>query len=273
MLRKAHSLGFQVDEIVFTGDSVAYCANPEETARLIRDSGIHAIMGNCEEALGFGRDDCGCGYEPGSACDVLAAEWLRFCKEQLSGEVRDWMASLPRTILVKIGSHQFLCTHATPGSINRFIFPSNLHELSAAELSFADVCGFLVGHSGLPFISRKSDKIWINSGAAGMPANDGTARVWYAIVESENDKISASTHPLSYDHQAAAHAMQKATLPDGYRTCLESGLWPSLDVLPDVERKKTGKCLPEMHLNLETKAIKAEVTYVHHHDNASSTSR
>jgi hypothetical protein len=29
-------------------------------------------------------------------------------------------------------------------------------------------------------------------------------------------------------------------LPDGYAAALSSGLWPSLDVLPDTERRATG---------------------------------
>ncbi len=58
MLEQAYHLGFSPQEIIFTGDSVAYCADPEATARLIIDAGIPAIMGNCEEALANDSADC-----------------------------------------------------------------------------------------------------------------------------------------------------------------------------------------------------------------------
>jgi hypothetical protein len=34
--------------------------------------------------------------------------------------------------------------------------------------------------------------------------------------------------------------MRRARLPDGYVAALESGLWPSRDVLPATERRRTG---------------------------------
>ena len=51
ILSEAKRRGFSSDEIIFTGDCVAYCGQPQETADLIRLSGVNTIMGNCEEAL------------------------------------------------------------------------------------------------------------------------------------------------------------------------------------------------------------------------------
>jgi len=35
--------------------------------------------------------------------------------------------------------------------------------------------------------------------------------------------------------------MQQEGLANGYADCLLSGLWPSTDILPKVEKEKTGK--------------------------------
>lgn len=240
MLETAKLKGFKANQIIFTGDSIAYCANPDETANLIAQSGIHAIKGNCEDAIINNSEDCGCGFEEGSQCDVLAVQWYSFCKNQISHKALDWMTNLPNEIEINFNGFRLLCTHATPSSMNRFIFKSNVQSLSS-ELTDRDYYdGYIVGHSGIPFISKLSDKVWVNSGASGMPANDGTDRVWYAIIESEPNELHAQTFPLAYDYGPTKDAMLNAGLINGYDKCLETGLWPSLDILPQPEKSLTG---------------------------------
>ena len=48
MLAEARRRGIAPGNIICTGDVVAYAANPEETAQLIRGAGIHVVAGNCE---------------------------------------------------------------------------------------------------------------------------------------------------------------------------------------------------------------------------------
>ncbi|OYV85079.1 MAG: radical SAM protein, partial [Acidiphilium sp. 21-68-69] len=67
---KAHEI--PPERMICTGDVVAYGADPQACAALIRDHGIATVMGNCEEQLGAGAADCGCGFTEGSSCDRLA---------------------------------------------------------------------------------------------------------------------------------------------------------------------------------------------------------
>lgn len=244
MLEQAYHLGFSPQEIIFTGDSVAYCADPEATARLIIDAGIPAIMGNCEEALANDSADCGCGFEEGSACDLLSVQWFGYCRAHISAYVRQWMASLPRSLVVEIGKFRLLCTHATPDSINRFVFASDFATGKFSPLD-GPYDGYVTGHSGIPFATGTNGKCWINTGAAGMPANDGTSRVWYGIIEQQEDELVTRLLPLSYDHPAAISSMEKNGLPTGYAQCLADGLWPSHDILPEVEKNAGGRALEE----------------------------
>ena len=74
-----------------------------------------------------------------------------------------------------------------------------------------------------------------------MPANDGTARVWYSIAYPDDQFGLRFVHkPLDYDHQTAARKMHEAGLPDAYANALVTGLWPNVDWLPEAERKQTG---------------------------------
>lgn len=70
----AEQLAIPPQQVICTGDLVAYCAHPQETVELIRDWGIHIVRGNCEESLASGALDCGCGFEEGSVCSTLSVE-------------------------------------------------------------------------------------------------------------------------------------------------------------------------------------------------------
>ena len=247
ILKKATELGFASSQIIFTGDMVAYCAKPVETIELIKSSVDHIIMGNCEEAIAKGANDCGCGFEEGSECSILSNQWYEFCKERIDVTTANWMGNLPRELIVQIGSYKLLATHATPDSINQFIFPSDLISLKNID----KIDGYIVGHSGIPFIAEVNQKPWLNSGASGMPANDGTSRVWYATIENENHELSIQTHALDYDFKQAQSSMNAVSLNNGYMQCLETGIWPSDDVLPYPEKMLAG-----IALNSQKKAFK-----------------
>jgi hypothetical protein len=73
VLDEATRLSISADRIICTGDVVAYGADAAATVDLVRDRVSHVVMGNCEENLAAGSDDCGCGFPTGSSCERLSA--------------------------------------------------------------------------------------------------------------------------------------------------------------------------------------------------------
>ena len=240
LFRVADELGLDPDQIVCTGDLVAYCAEPQETVDLIRDRGVHVVMGNCEESLASDSDDCGCGFEEGTQCDLLSRQWYDYCRGRVSDETRAWMGDLPRSLQLAVGSRRLLFFHGSIDAINGFVFPSTDGDVKKTQLDASGCDGIVCGHSGLPFMEFHHGKLWLNSGALGMPANDGTPRGWYSLLKAGPDGVEVSIRGLTYDSAAAAAAMRRNGLENGYAECLLSGLWPSLDILPEVERRRTG---------------------------------
>ena len=114
------------------------------------------------------------------------------------------------------------------------------------ELKHSKADLILAGHSGLPFTKRIENKYWHNAGVIGMPANDGQANTWYSILDvNDNGDLLIENKSLHYDYNTAYETMQKSGLSNGYADGLQSGLWPSLDVLPDLERQQQGQALKE----------------------------
>jgi predicted phosphodiesterase len=254
LLSEAARLGLTGRRIIHTGDAVAYCTDPVETAALLRDAGVHAIQGNVEESLWDSRPDCGCGFEAGTECEKLSAEWFAHADAAIDAGLRAWMGRLPHQLTFTMAGRRVRVVHGGVHAINTFLFASVPQEALEAELAAADADIVIAGHSGLPFTRVAGGGVWHNSGALGLPANDGTPRVWFSLMIPEGRTIRFEHVPLDYDHEAARAKMIAAGLPGGYADALVSGLWPSLDVLPEAEKVRTGIPLEADRLSMAVAA-------------------
>jgi predicted phosphodiesterase len=231
--------------VICTGDVAAYCADPQDCVDLLRARNIATVMGNCEEQLAADAADCGCGFGEGSACEALSIAWYDHCRAALDRDAKRWMGTLPRRIDFTLGARRIAVIHGGVSRINRFVFASTPDAEKAGELDLAACDGAIGGHCGIPFSSLigsdAGDRLWHNAGAIGLPANDGTPRVWFSALAVESEGIRVSIEALRYDHARAARRMRECRLPEGYADCLASGLWPSCGILPRAERALQGR--------------------------------
>ncbi len=243
LLAEAETLGIPRERMLCSGDLVAYCADPQATVDLIRAAGIPVVMGNCEESLGEDAEDCGCGFKPGSSCDLLSVQWYRYAVQALDQNTKAWMRGLPRRIDFTLGGLRLAAVHGGVEKISRFVFPATPAAEKAEQIAAAGVDGVIGGHSGLPFTEVLDGRLWHNAGVIGMPANDGTPRVWYSLLRSTGRGIEIEHRALAYDHAAAAAAMAARDLPSDYARTLVTGIWPADDVMPEADRRRCGQAI------------------------------
>ncbi|MBL6614610.1 MAG: metallophosphoesterase family protein [Reyranella sp.] len=240
---EAPRLGIRPSNIVCTGDVVASCADPVATVATIRDWGVHVVMSNCEESLCWSKDDCGCGFEEGTACAALSGDWNSYSNRLLGEDDRKWMRSLPRRLDITIAGRRLAVIHGSVDTINSFVFASTPWADKEHQIEMSGCDGVVGGHSGIPFTHAACGKLWHNSGALGMPANDGTSRGWYSLFTPTSSGIAVRLLSLDYDAGSASRKMRDRGLPSGYADALESGLWPSCDVLPAEELARRGQVI------------------------------
>jgi predicted phosphodiesterase len=248
VLAEARRLGIPPARILCTGDVAAYCADAAATLDLVMASGIAVIAGNCEESLAADNADCGCGFEGGTACDLLSRAWYAHAARQVTPEQRAWMAALPSQRVLEIAGRRLAVLHGGANSTSRFLFASAAEQTLRDELAATGCDGIVAGHCGLPFTRRVGAALWHNPGAIGMPADDGTPRGWFSLLRPDPDGLRVEHRALRYDHIGAMAAMRQAGLPPDYRLGLASGLWPSRDVLPPAERALAGRPRSETSL-------------------------
>jgi hypothetical protein len=141
-------LGIPPQRIICTGDLVGYCGDPIATIEMVRRSGIHVVMGNCDQQLGQDAQDCGCGFPFGSACERLSSAWFAFADHQVGREARAWLASLPHRIDLRIGLAHLAVIHGGVSRINYFVFASTAAAIKRHELALAGSDGVIGATAG-----------------------------------------------------------------------------------------------------------------------------
>lgn len=255
---EATARGIPPERVICTGDVVAYAAEPAETTSLMMEWGCATVMGNCEESFGAGADDCGCGFDEGTSCDVMSRQWYAYADAALTPEMRAWMRATPERIEFRMCGRRFAVIHGSADAVNEFVFERGADVAKRKTLDALGADAVIGGHSGVPFAQTFEDRLWLNAGVVGMPANDGTPRVWFAVLSPTPGGIEIEVLPLSYDHATAAAAMRAKGLPEGYAACLETGLWPNMDVMPEAEREKAGRALSPVRMTWQSARAAAE---------------
>ena len=231
--RLAIARGYTAKQMICTGDIVAYCGQPAEAVAGLRALGVATVRGNCEESLADRAPDCGCGFETGSTCDLLSSAWYAHANSRLPAADREWMATLPRLGVFRAHGRRWGVMHGGAKATNRFLWPGSpeaefAEEIAAFEAIAGPVDAVIAGHCGLPFICETAGRLWFNTGAVGMPPNDGDPRTSYGVIAADGPRIER----LDYDHFSASDAMRAVGLTQGYDRSLLTGWWPSEDLLP-----------------------------------------
>ena len=237
MLAVAQALSVPAGNRICTGDVVAYGANPVETLELWRDHCV-LVAGNCERQLGAGAEDCGCGFEAGSACDMLSRGWFRFASTALSADDRAYLAAAPDLVVFSHFGKRYAVIHGGLSDVARFLWPVSpetefLHEVGLISADAGPVDCVIAGHSGLAFQTRVGGVEWVNAGVIGMPPNDGQPETRYVVLGEGGVRVER----LAYDFDAARRAMEHAGLVQGYERALSNGYWPNEDIMPEVLRR------------------------------------
>jgi predicted phosphodiesterase len=237
----ATNLNVSNNNIICTGDIVGYCAQPEESVQLIKKWGIHAIAGNVEIQLREDQEDCGCDFSEDSRCDIFSRQWYPYAQKKVSNNSLLWMKTLPNFITFTYNDKKVVVVHGSLFETSEFIFKSTPWEIKQKNFNEVEADIVIGGHCGLPFKEANNDKLWLNSGVIGMPANNGNTKVWYATVEVVDGEILVEHHSYSYNHNLASKLMENVKLPASYALTLKNGIWDNCDILPDTETYEQGK--------------------------------
>lgn len=241
--KSANAHGIRPENIICTGDIVGYCAQPSECLTAVAQWDIHAIQGNVEENILQGDDDCGCNFKEGGRCDLFSRQWFPYAVAQMNADNLNYLQSLPHYIDFTFADRTCRVLHGSMEGIADFVFSSSDWHKKANSFEKCGADVILAGHCGIPFADGQGDRLWLNAGVIGMPANDGSQQVWYMLLEETADGLTYAFCRLDYDCATANALMLSAGLPQSYAATLLSGIWDNCEILPGTESKEQGKRL------------------------------
>ncbi|MEO5783747.1 MAG: metallophosphoesterase family protein [Ginsengibacter sp.] len=237
----AEENNFLPQNIFCTGDVLGYCAQPVECISFVKDWGIHSIAGNVELNLRNKEVDCGCDFESGGRCDVFSKNWYSYIQSKIDLPSKLWLNTLPHHIKFNYGKDKVTIVHGSWFHTSEFVFNSTNWSVKKNNFDGSGSTIIIAGHCGLPFINHQKELTWLNPGVIGMPANDGSAKVWFATLELKDEKPLSQFHQLEYDNATTRNLMIRNNLPLTYADTLVTGIWDNCEILPEEESRQQGK--------------------------------
>ena len=193
------------------GDTVGYCALPNEVISELRQRNIRTLQGNYDESVGEELFTCGCDFADAESARLgeISNNWTI---DNTSDDNKEWLRTLPKQISFSVGTLQVLMVHGSPRKNNEYLH-GHLSEAEFTEATAtADFDVLLCGHTHVPYHRMVSGKHIINPGSVGKPKH-GNYNAVYGIVEIVNNTVTLTTVEIAYDNHKAGEAIIAAGLP------------------------------------------------------------
>lgn len=205
------------DEIYCLGDLVGYGANPNEVIEFIRQKNVPTIMGNYDNGVGLDLDSCGCVYSD-PRLDRLGELSIWWSRGHTAQENKEFLRSLPKEMRLSDSGTNLLLVHGSPRSLHEYL-PEERPTVTFERIAKVAQCDMMLfGHTHIPYRKHVGETLFVNTGSVGRP-KDSDPRAGYVILESDE----VDFRRVTYDMEAAAHAIRATDLPDYYADELLAG--------------------------------------------------
>ncbi|TCZ72797.1 metallophosphoesterase family protein [Flaviaesturariibacter aridisoli] len=221
----------QPDAVYCLGDLVGYNVWPNEVIDAIRRRGIPAIMGNYDQGIGTGSNDCGCAYKT-DAEKAMGQVSIAYTNSVVTEASRAYLRTLPAHIRVEFRIDgqplMLLLVHGSPRRINEYLFENRPEKslLHLIEEAGADILCF--GHTHQPYHRVLHDAAGrprhaVNTGSVGKP-KDGDPRGCFVLLTIDRTStVQVEFIRFEYDVEKAAQAIEESPLPGAYAEKLRKG--------------------------------------------------
>ena len=201
-----------VDKVYCLGDLVGYGPDPEAVVSEIEKRRVETIMGNYDDAVGYGKESCGCSYAPGRETEIGDTS-LSWSIKNTSDKVKKFLKKLPRRIEFEVEKAKFLLVHGSPlDELLEYVTPLTSPERLKEIVSATEADVVVSGHTHLPMARWVHGKLLINPGSVGRP-KDGDPRASYMMVDVEGGVISWNIVRVTYDVKKTCEKIASRGLP------------------------------------------------------------
>lgn len=195
------------DRLIVAGDYIGG-PQPVEAINLLLEYAPIMISGNSDTNLLRLRK----GEAPEGWYDSHQFALLRWAERNVDDRTLDILQSLPeQESITLLDSDTIRVVHGSPRDQYESIFP--LSAPDTLETAFAQIEEniLICGHTHVPWVIERKDRIALNPGAVGGPLN-GQVGANYAILEKRADRWAVEHRFVSYDTALIRNAFESSGL-------------------------------------------------------------
>ena len=183
-------------QIYSTGDLVEYLPFPNEVIDALRTAEVISIMGNHD--LAVLESQLPSDEERAKMTDeeIQSKGSNIFTLETMTQVNVAYIAELPRTIVIDIGSRTIRLVHGRPNDINGYI-RENCEDFESIAREFEEDI-LVSGHSHEPFHKEIYGKHFVNAGSVGFPKH-GVPKGTYVILDVEDNYFEVDVIEVDYE--------------------------------------------------------------------------
>ena len=223
--RQLSAAGF--DLAVCTGDLVHFGPYASEVIGFVRDHDLACVQGNCDRAVGRGREETGDTY-PNRPWERDAASILQWTRDILSEDEVRYLRQLPEELRFSVGRAVLLVTHGVPGRISVGFEPGSPVDAATVMLEQQKADIIALGHTHEPLL-QTCDRGWVlNPGSVGGGSQPGAAT--FAILEMDEEAgrsaAAVAWFRTGFDMDRYARRFRECGLPELILRCIETGRDP-----------------------------------------------
>ena len=175
-LRQALEILGDADELVCLGDSIYEYRFSNEVVRLLRDRGVHTIVGNHEE-----------GFLGPQGIRARQPDWI-------DRPLLQWLAERPKRLELSVGGRKLLLVHSTPWEPQgAYVYP---HDSQLARFGEAEADFVLYGHTHHQLVRRVGNVLVINPGSAGEARDQANGRQLSGVkLDTDSEEVVVTDYP------------------------------------------------------------------------------
>jgi putative phosphoesterase len=192
----AHQKQLRVDRVVVAGDLISDCPDPNEVVSLIASlENCHVISGNRE---GYLAQFTAMEQDKWRASQQWSS--LVWTFDSLTAENKTFLAELPDTLSVGLGTEILRIVHGSPSSVVEHLYPhtENLSEHLEAIPETVLICG----HTHKQWNASVENKVAFNPGSVGVHFNK-QKRAEYSILDIDpvgnHMSVAVTEQQVPYD--------------------------------------------------------------------------
>jgi predicted phosphodiesterase len=151
----------------------------------------------------------------------------------LSQNAVEFIEVLPEYLSLRYANKKITVVDGSYFNTSEFIINATQWTIKQANCETTNSNIIIAGHCGLPFYHDHEEHLWLNLGVIGIPAKEGSPKVWYAIldIDTNMDEPTFKHHTLDY-YPLTSPVIIDALLPKEYAQTLITGIWDNTEILP-----------------------------------------